>query len=212
MRKGTILLLAAAGAAVIALASAQDLLADYEEPDYETLRKDGNIEFRQYPELIAAEIEVAGSGESAANRAFKILAGYIFGKNLSKSKIAMTVPVTESIASEKISMTVPVSAIESNGRMKMQFYMPSKYTLETLPEPIDKRIKFVELPAKKYAVIRFSGFASERNISEKELVLSGYLNDRQVDYDKQSLRAFYNPPWTLPFLRRNEVWYELLDS
>jgi hypothetical protein len=90
--------------------------------------------------------------------------------------------------------------------MTMRFYMPSKYSLEALPEPVNPRIKFIKLSAARYAVIKFSGVAREDNCARHELKLRKYLKDHDISPAGQAVRAFYNPPWTLPFLRRNEVW------
>jgi effector-binding domain-containing protein len=196
----------AAGAGAIGLAVGSEALAKHEEPKYEIIRKSQDIEIRQYPSVIAIEVEVNGTRTDSANQAFRILAGYIFGKNVSRDKIAMTVPVTEMKPSEKIAMTVPVTELKAEEGMRMRFYMPSKYSLESLPEPVDKRIKFEKLPAARYAVIKFSGFAREDNMASHEARLRNYLNDNNLTPKGQSIRAFYNPPWTLPFLRRNEVW------
>jgi effector-binding domain-containing protein len=196
----------AAGAGAIGLAVGRDALAKYEEPNYQVLRNSQDIEIRNYPPVIAAEVEVEGTRQKAANQAFRILAGYIFGKNVSRDKIAMTVPVTESKSSEKIAMTVPVTSVNAEGKMTMRFYMPSKYSLEALPEPVDKRIKFAKLPAVCYAVIKFSGFAEEDNIALHEAKLRKYIEHEGFTLKGEAVRAFYNPPWTLPFMRRNEVW------
>jgi DNA gyrase inhibitor GyrI len=214
MRAKTILILMAAGAGVIGLAVGSDALAKYEEPNYEVLRKSQEIEIRQYPPVIAAEIEVSGTREKAANDAFRILAGYIFGKNISRDKIAMTVPVTEIASPKKIAMTVPVTSVTGEGKMTMRFYMPSHYTLETLPEPVDKRIKFTKLPTARYAVIKFSGLARQDNIARHEVKLRKYLKECDLTPQGEAVRAFYNPPWTLPFMRRNEIWLplEISDS
>ncbi len=204
-----ILLAAAAGAAGLGLVIGNDVLAKYEEPDYSVDSTEGNFEIRSYPSVIAAEVEVPGRGEHSANNAFKILAGYIFGKNASKTKIAMTVPVTEKLTCEKIAMTVPVTTAVDKKNMTMRFYMPSKYSLDTLPEPIDKRIKLYTLPPRKFAVIRFSGFSSDENCRKHEEQLSAWLKNQNLETAGDALRALYNPPWTLPFMRRNEIWVPL---
>ncbi|MBS1955214.1 MAG: heme-binding protein [Cyanobacteria bacterium SZAS-4] len=197
-------------AATVALGTAifvgSDVLAKYEEPDYEIIEKSQDIELRKYPAVIAAQVELEGTWENSADQAFRILAGYIFGKNIPRQKIAMTVPVTESGASEKIAMTVPVTSAKSDGKMIMRFYMPSKYRLETLPEPIDGRIKFLKVAPASYAVIKFSGFASRENIDRHEAKLKRFVQEKNLTVNGSTVHAFYNPPWTLPFLRRNEVW------
>lgn len=209
MRTKGILILVALGAGALGLVVGSEALAKYEEPKYEVLRESDDIEIRQYPSVIAAEVEVEGTGEQAANRAFRILAGYIFGRNVSRDKIAMTVPVTQMASSEKIAMTVPVTTEDTQGKMTMRFYMPSKYNLESLPKSVDTRIKFSKLPAARYAVIKFSGFAHEDNIARHESKLRNYLKEAGLSPQGKAIKAFYNPPWTLPFLRRNEVWLPL---
>lgn len=209
MRIKPFMFLAAAGAAGLALVIGNDALAKYEEPDYSVDRKEGNFEIRSYPSVIAAEVEVTGQGESSANTAFKILAGYIFGKNVSKAKIAMTVPVTEKLQPEKIAMTAPVTTRVGNKSMTMRFFMPTKYSLETLPEPLDKRIRLHRLPLRKFAVIRFSGFSGDENCRKHEEQLNSWLKNQNLETTAEPIRAFYNPPWTLPFMRRNEIWVQL---
>ncbi len=209
MRIKPIMLLAAAGVAGLGLAIGSDALGKYEEPAYSVDRKEGDFEIRSYPSVIAAEVIVPGRGEYSANNAFKILAGYIFGKNVSKTKIAMTVPVTEKVNAEKIAMTVPVTTTVDKKNMTMRFYMPSKYTLDTLPEPIDKRIKLYYQSPLRFAVIRFSGFTSQENCRKHEEQLNLWLKKQNLTPSGEALRAFYNPPWTLPFMRRNEIWIPL---
>ena len=191
---------------------APDAFSRYEEPAYSTGQKEGNIEIRKYPELIAAQITVDGTGKSAANDAFKTLAGYIFGKNKPKEKIAMTVPVTQRSASEKIAMTIPVVERIDSAKMTMQFYMPSKYDLTTLPEAIDTRIKFLKVPEATYAVIKFAGNGSEQNMKSHEDELQVFLQNKKLVSSGDSFRAFYNPPWTPPFMRRNEIWIPLAQQ
>ncbi len=207
LRAKSVIFLAGAAAAVgTAIIVGSEVLAKYEEPDYEIVEKSQEFELRKYPAVIAAQVELEGTWENSADQAFRILAGYIFGKNIARQKIAMTVPVTESGASEKIAMTVPVTSATSDGKMLMRFYMPSKYRMETLPEPIDGRIKFLEVAPANYAVIRFSGFANKDNIERHEPKLKKYVQEKNLTVNGSTVRAFYNPPWTLPFLRRNEIW------
>lgn len=199
----------ALGASAAYLASAE---ARYEEPDWLSLRKEDNFELRKYPELLAASVTVEGVDEKAANKAFSILAAYIFGKNRSRQKIAMTVPVTEELGSEKIAMTAPVSTSIQGKSMTMKFYMPSKYKLDTLPEAKDERIKFEIVPARNFATIRFSGLATESKIKTKTAELLKFIEVNAYRQAGEPIRAFYNPPWTVPFLRRNEIWIPVLSS
>ncbi|CAN5563317.1 heme-binding protein [soil metagenome] len=204
IKKFSLIVIVFAAAAMFAVSS--EALAKYEEPTFSVVEKDGAFEIRDYPSVIAAEVSVSGSAEPAANEAFKIIAGYIFGKNVSKKKIAMTVPVTEKVSSEKIAMTVPVTTDRQEKSMTMRFYMPASYTLDTLPEPIDKRIKLVTLPAARYAVTKFSGLGSEKNCLQHEKLLEEFMKKKNLASSERPLRAFYNAPWTLPFMRRNEIW------
>lgn len=193
----------------VAVAYTRDALAKYEEPAYVVKLRDGKIEVREYPSVIAAEVTVQGAGNAASNEAFRLLAGYIFGKNKGSQKIAMTVPVTENVEAEKIAMTVPVTTQVAQGTMRMRFFMPSKYSLESLPTPIDERIKFSALPPARYAVIRFTGLAHDASIQQQTNILLDYMRANKLEADGSPVRAFFNPPWTLPFLRRNEVWIPL---
>jgi hypothetical protein len=120
----------------------------------------------------------------------------------------MTVPVTMEPKSEKISMTAPVSMQEAAGKWRMHFVMPSKYTLETLPAPNNAEVKLREVPAKKFAVVRFSGFAGEEKTAKKTEELLTWLEGKQIKPSGVPELARYNAPWTLPFMRRNEVMVE----
>lgn len=204
-----LLFLGALGLVGVGAFAVSDVFTHYEEPDFQTDLKDGAFEIRSYPSVVAASVQVAGNSESSANEAFKILAGYIFGKNRSQTKIAMTAPVVQETHSEKIAMTVPVTVERSDTSMTMSFYMPSKFSLDTLPEPIDKRIELACIPPRKFAVIRFSGFATEKNCDLKAEELKRWMEARNLKSCVEPIRAFYNPPWALPFLRRNEIWIAL---
>lgn len=204
-----LILITALGFAGVCAAAVSELLTHYEEPLYKIDLKEGLFEVRSYPKVIAASVQVAGNGEDAANNAFKILAGYIFGKNKASKKIAMTIPVVQEAQSEKIAMTVPVTVERLGMSMTMSFFLPSKYSLDSLPEPLDKRIKLTEIAARRFAVLRFSGFASEKNCTTKEEDLARWTESHNFKATGEQLRAFYNPPWTLPFLCRNEIWIPL---
>ena len=202
----------AVGAALLAAtAIASDAATKYEEPNYKSTLKEGQFEVREYPSGIAASVEVNNGDKAAneANEAFKILAGFIFGKNKSKQKIAMTVPMTEAVVAEKIAMTAPVTTKTSADKMVMTFYMPSKYTMESLPEPSDSRIQISQTAVRKYAVVKFSGLATKRALKQQEEKLRTWMKEKNLEGTGDALDAFYNPPWTLPFLRRNEIWISL---
>lgn len=209
MRKRTIFGCAVLASVGIAFAIADQVSAKYEEPDYQVRDKKGNIELRDYPGVIAARVTLPANGDETANQAFRILAGYIFGKNSSREKIPMTVPVTQKTTSEKVAMTVPVTKQEQNGKMTMTFFMPSKYSLDSLPAAKDERIEFEQIAPRRFASIRFSGFASDGSFKKHTSELQKYIIDTKLTAVGEPVHAFYNAPWTLPFMRRNEVWIEV---
>ncbi len=176
---------------------------------YTVISNDKEYEIREIPEHIIAETTVKGSFDDASGSSFNILAGYIFGDNRRRESIAMTGPVIES-ESEKIAMTAPVLSTESEGDERVfAFVMPSQYTLENLPEPNDSRVKIKKVESKEVAVLQFSGFYSEKKIEEKKELLKQYLERDGLEYGTVYW-AGYNPPWTPPFMRRLEVWADLI--
>lgn len=181
-----------------------------EAPKYEVLSINDGYEIRVYKPIIIAETTIVGATDrnDAARKGFPIVAGYIFGNNTKKDKIAMTVPVnTEETNFEKIAMTVPVNTEreEGQGSYKVSFVLPSKYTLETLPTPNDSRVSIKEIPSRKIAVRRFSWSASD-SITRKneELLLSSLKRDAIKTVGSVNVARF-NPPWTIPFMLRTEV-------
>lgn len=209
MRAASILVLSTVATAIV-FAVSKDVLAKYEEPAYEVVLKEGPMEIRSYPAVLAAQVSVNGIGNDTANQAFSILAAYIFGKNEGKKKISMTVPVTEQLVPEKIAMTVPVVERLGNESMTMRFFMPRAYSLENLPKPKDSRIEFVNLSPAKIAVIKFSGMGDEDNFKRHADLLLEKLQNTSFKISGEPLRAFYNPPWTLPPFRRNEIWIPVI--
>lgn len=182
-------------------------MGKYEEPKYNVLQSRGNIEIRQYEPMLVAETIVNGDRSDASNRAFSILANYIFGANTSSSDIAMTAPVIQSQQGEKIAMTVPVMQTASRTNWAVQFMMPTKYTLETLPKPKDPGITIKEIPGNKAAAIRFGGFARDQNVRENEAKLRSYLDQQGIEILSEATYAYYDGPATLPMFRRNEVMF-----
>jgi hypothetical protein len=150
-----------------------------ETPKYTVIRKHNNIELRQYSRYIQAEVEVSGLNyRSAIEKGFEILAGYIFGNNVSRKKIDMTAPVKTS-KSEKIAMTSPVK-VSGEGTYSVAFFMPSRYTLENLPIPNEKSIILREIKPEKVAAIRFSGFFNQKNVDENIITLKEYLAKEKI--------------------------------
>ena len=188
-----------------------------EEPKFESLRKEDNLEIRRYAPVIVAETLVDGDMDSASNRGFQLIAGYIFGKN---ERIAMTAPVVAEAQSsaEKIAMTAPVSIEAQNTdgskmagaqRWRIHFVMPSQYTLATLPKPLNPQVQLREIPAKTFAALTYSGINTESTVQEKTEQLLDWLKTQQIETIGKPQLARYNPPWTLPFLRRNEILQEI---
>lgn len=183
-----------------------------EQPRYKVVHKEDNKEIRQYESYIVAKTTISGSFKEAQSEGFKILAGYIFGKNKSQQKIAMTAPVIQSEESQKISMTAPVIIAPSSVKSSwtMTFSMPSQYTQETLPLPDDKRIVIETIPARYVAALTFTGFWGEEKNEKKTQELKVWLKSYSDFLEaSEGMFAGYNPPWTLPFLRRNEMLIEL---
>ncbi len=179
----------------------------YEQPSYVVVEKSENIEIRDYAPMLLAEVELDGEREAALNEGFRILAGYIFGGNVRRASIAMTAPVVQQ-ASEKIAMTSPVTQApsENPGKWKIAFMMPRKYTVETLPVPNDKRIRFRVTQPERRVAIRFSGFSTVKNLETHRSMLEEFVTKRGLQTRSAPMLAFYDDPFTLPFNRRNEWW------
>jgi hypothetical protein len=176
-----------------------------EEPAFKTVLSDGAFEIRDYPGLIVAEVTVSGEQKEAARKGFRLLAGYIFGDNKRRQSIAMTAPVAQEPVNQKIAMTAPVTQIENAGTWIVRFTMPSTYTMESLPEPNDLKVQLRHLPATRFAVLRFSGLAGKGDVDAKNKELLAATQSHHLRASGPVTLAQYNPPWTLWFMRRNEV-------
>jgi hypothetical protein len=185
-----------------------------EEPKYAVLEKEPPFEVRAYAPMIVAEVQVEGDLDGASSQGFRLIAAYIFGQNQVSEKIAMTAPVTvvdQSVKNAKIAMTAPVG-IESNaGKWIVSFVMPVEYTMETIPKPLNSQVQLRQIPAVKKAVISFSGFYNDQKVAEKTLELEQWMKSKNLQSAGTPNFARYNPPWTLPFMRRNEVMINLRD-
>lgn len=184
------------------------IVSNVEQPKYKVIATDRNIEIRDYPPMIVAEADVAGERDKAISEGFRTIADYIFGNNLSSQKVAMTAPVTQQ-PSEKIAMTAPVTQQGDGNTWQVRFVMPFNYTMEMLPKPKNPAVKLKEIEAKRFAVIRFSGIAGENSLKRHTEELREYVQTKKLNPQAAPTYAFYNPPWTLPFLRRNEVMIEV---
>jgi len=184
------------------------VMSNVEKPDYKVIQSEQNIEIRQYEPMIIAEVEVDGKREDAIRDGFRLLADYIFGNNTVQQVISMTAPVQQK-ENQKIAMTAPVQQQSMGKSWRMSFVMPSKYRLDSLPVPNNNRVRLKEILTKKFVVIEFSGTNSNENVTKHENQLMNYIEANQINIIGSPKYAFYNAPWTLPFLRRNEVMIEI---
>jgi hypothetical protein len=178
-----------------------------EQQRYEVIERIGkNIEIRQYPTRIVAETTVDASiSDNPRGDAFRIVAAYIFGANKARQKIDMTAPVEIAKPSVTIPMTAPVEVNTANNVLIMRFFMPSSYSINNLPEPSDPRVKLIELEPMTAAVLQFSGSTSDAVVSTRTTELMAAIQNTKWRVSGAATAFFYNPPWTLPFLRRNEM-------
>ena len=176
-----------------------------EEASYKVIEKDGDFELRQYVPQIVAETIVEGDFDKVGNEGFSRLFGYISGNNTKKQSISMTAPVSQEAGSEKIPMTAPVNQEQVGNKWHISFLMPSNYTLETLPEPTDKRIVLKQIPSRNVAAITYSGTWSRSRYEEHKAILVEIMRNRKLKPVGEYIFARYNPPFMPWFLRRNEV-------
>lgn len=189
---------------IILLTGATTAMATEEAP-YTVLKSDDIFELREYPTQILAEIIVDGDLEGAGNKAFRPLFRYISGENRSRGKIAMTAPVSQEQKGEKISMTAPVSQQSAEGKWAVSFMMPASYTMETLPIPDDPNIKLRQVAARRVVAVRYSGFWSEEKYLLHKEKLEKWIKENRYTVTGEPVWARYNPPFTLWFMRRNEI-------
>lgn len=177
-----------------------------ETPPYQVVLREGDFEVRDYPALVVAEVTVDGGQKEAAGKGFRMLAGYIFGANKQRQGMAMTAPVTQQAPGQKIAMTAPVEQTrDAAGTWVVRFTMPSQWTLQTLPVPDDGRVKLREIPPGRLAVLRFPGLARPDDVQARSDDLRALVHSHGLHAIGPVSLAQYNPPWTLGFMRRNEV-------
>ncbi|BBF94886.1 SOUL family heme-binding protein [Blastochloris tepida] len=190
----------------------------YEEPAYQVVGHVGeDIEIRRYAPRLAAEVEYPKTGGRDGGDAFMLLFNYIAGANQGApgvNKIAMTVPVEmrtsgketdseKTAKAEKIAMTAPVEMAESGSAGRIRFFLPASLTAETAPRPTDPRVKLVTVPGETVAVRRFSGVGWE--MAERQWELVKRLRGTAWQPADEPFALYYDGPFTLPFLRRNEA-------
>lgn len=191
--------------------------AAIEEPTYTVVATADDYEVRRYDSYIVAEIDVDGSMSQTGGTAFRALAGYIFGKNTSSEKMNMTAPVeTQQVAEgERMQMTAPVEsrqAADAPERQTYAFVMERKYTMDTLPRPVDPRIRLVTRPERTMAVRKYTGGWSESRYAKERAALMTALDATGVATLGEPILARYDGPMTPWFMRRNEIMVELPDG
>ncbi len=189
---------------LMTLITGETLMA-IEEAKYSVVQKDGQFEIRNYESYLLAEINIEGSMEGASSMAFRPLFNYISGANRSQSKVAMTSPVSQEIASEEIKMTTPVSQERNQESWAVSFMMPHHFTLQTIPMPEDDRVQIREVPGRQVATIRYSGFWDEKGYSKHKAKLESWIAAQGLEPAGPAIWARFNAPYTPWFLRRNEV-------
>ena len=193
-----------------------------EEPKYDVIQTDGSFEIRKYAPILIAETFVDGDMDEASSKGFRLIADFIFGNNQvtdsnASSKIAMTAPVTAEPVSKKIAMTAPVTAepqsFESNmqaaKKWRIHFVMPSQFTLANIPKPKNDAVTLRDIPSKFFVVHSYSGFNSLARIQAKTDEALEWANRKALKVLGQPQLSRYDPPWTLPMFRRNEIMLEV---
>ena len=176
-----------------------------QEAKYSVLEKHNNFELRQYEQQIVAETIVEGDFKVVGNEGFRRLFGYISGKNRKKESIPITSPVSQETDYEKIAMTAPVNQAKVDGKWRITFLMPSSYSMETLPEPLDSRINLREIPERLMAAYRYTGTWRKKLYEKKKDQLMKLVEEFGLRSVGEPVFARYNPPFMPWFLRRNEV-------
>ncbi len=184
-----------------------------EEAAYSVLQQQGDYELREYESLVVATTLVDSDFDEAGKLAFRRLFNYISGDNQSARKIDMTAPVLAAenrpADTEKIAMTAPVIREKVDQGWRFSFVLPASYTLATAPLPIDERVNLEKIPSRKVAAVQYSGSWNQSRFDENTDSLLQWIAEQQLEPDSPPRVAGYDPPWTLPFLRRNEVLVDI---
>ena len=168
--------------------------ADYEKPDYKILQKKENIEIREYPSIIVAEVKMKDNKKATRNEGFRKLFQYITGANEQNQEIKMTVPVFQ--------------AQTDSSEWSMSFIIPKKWKWDKVPQPANDDINIKQLESQKMAVIRFHGSGSEKKFSKYQKILEEYLIQNNIEYNKDKVvYAYYSSPFTLWFMKMHEVLF-----
>ena len=193
-----------------------------EEPHYDVIVSQAPFELRHYAPTLIAQTIVEGDMDAASNKGFRLIADFIFGNNLAAgseqaAKIAMTAPVTVEPQSSKIAMTAPVTiepqsdatSVASAKQWRIHFVMPSQYTLANIPKPNNSAVTLREVPRKYFVVHRYSGFNTMARVQEKTDETLAWAKQQSLKVVGTPQLSRYDPPWTLPMFRRNEIMVEV---
>ncbi len=189
--------------------------ASVEEAPYELVRKDKQFEIRDYAPVVVAQTQVVGAASSrkAGNEAFSRLFDYISGENEAQQKIAMTAPVISEVrdneSSEKIAMTAPVMFEKEGDAWRYQFVLPQSYTMETAPRPLNPEVSIARTESRRVATVTYAGLGREAARASNTLALLDWVEAQGLRMLSEPRWAGYNPPWTLPPFRRNEVMVDV---
>lgn len=173
--------------------------------NYQVLQEDRNFDIRQYEDYWVARTKIDGEYRRSSDEGFRLLFNYISGGNKQQEKIAMTGPVMQQEQGEKIAMTGPVIQQKSGKSWIMEFVLPAKYNKLQPPEPLNPAVSVVKVPGYKAAALRYSGNLREEKYNTKAKELIDIVHLRGLQSIGEPFSAGYDPPWTIPFLKRNEV-------
>jgi len=181
-----------------------------EEPSYRVLSEDGNIQIRLYQPMLIAETKIEADYSQAGKIGFNRLARYIFGGNVQNKEMAMTTPVfRESINGQIETMNETTQHAPNNNKWIMSFVMPPSFDVTTLPEPTDPLVIIESIPTKKVAILRYTGSLNQERMTEYSQILLAWLDERHIKRLSSPRSAAYDPPWTIPSLRRNEIHIDI---
>jgi hypothetical protein len=180
-----------------------------ETPKYTIVKSSDPFEIREYESYVTAEVEVEGSFDEAGNKAFRALFNYISGNNTKKQSLEMTAPVEQKSSGESLSMTAPVEQRGKDGKYILSFVLPDSVKIDTAPTPNDPKVVLKNNPPRKIASITYSGFWSEANYNENLAKLLDWVQTEGLTKKSEPIYARYNAPFSLWFLRRNEILMEV---
>ena len=182
------------------------------EPPFRVEQEADGYVIRHYEGMVVAAVDLPPGTEDPLGAGFRLLFRYIGGENRGVHKITMTAPVFEEQQGTSIPMTAPVLAEAGGEKVRIAFVLPAGSSLERAPQPTNPAVVLHEIPPRRLAVLRFSGYATPKRIEAHQTrLLSALARDGLVTRGNPTI-AYYNPPWTPPFMRRNEVMIELADT